>query len=293
MRARAAQVYRAFGKPTQIPKSGGGDVNWRRMSAISGSVTALTEGTPPSETNATFVKVTATLAQYGAYSKVSDMLELQGIDPVIAEYTANYGEALGESLEMVTRDVIVAGTTIQYASTATSRGGVGSGMIMSAAEIREGLRTLKANNAKPAAGDRFIGFISERTWFDLMADTNIVNAFQYAKVPGDNNPLFTGLLGDWMGVRFVETSLNPRGASLGLSGADVEYTLLVGKEAFGVTTLEADQARVYVKQRGSGGTSDPLDQISTIGYKAAFAAARLNEAFIVRIEHTCTGYQAA
>lgn len=87
--------------------------------------------------------------------------------------------------------------------------------------------------------------------------------------------------------------MGTRGSSLGLSGADVEYTLLVGKDAYGVTELEAEQAKTYVKPRGSGGTSDPLDQISTVGYKAAFAAKILNEDYLVRIDHVTSSKQAA
>ena len=293
LRARGAQVFRKYGRTARVPRNQGANINFRRFESIVGSTTALTEGTPPSETNATFVNVSATLAQYGAYARVSDILELQGIDPVIAEYVANFGEALGESLDLVTRDVLVAGTTVQFASTSTSRGNVGSGMLCSAAELREAVRTLKAANAKPIEDGKYIAFISERTWFDLMADTNIVNAYLYSKERGEANPLTKGAVGDWMGIRFVETQLATRGASLGLSGADVEYTMLMGKDAYGVTELEAEQAKVYVKPRGSGGTSDPLDQISTIGYKAAFAAVRLNEAFMVRIDHVTSSSQAA
>lgn len=42
--------------------------------------------------------------------------------------------------------------------------------------------------------------------------------------------------------------------------------------------------KIIVKPKGSAGTSDPLDQRSTIGWKAMFAAKRLNELGIVRIE---------
>ena len=52
-----------------------------------------------------------------------------------------------EALDLITRDVLVAGTTVQYAGTAGSRGGVGSGMNLNLAEIREAKRVLARSNA--------------------------------------------------------------------------------------------------------------------------------------------------
>jgi N4-gp56 family major capsid protein len=43
-----------------------------------------------------------------------------------------------------------------------------------------------------------------------------------------------------------------------------------------------------MKQKGSAGTADPLDQRSTIGWKATKTAERLVEDYMVRIETACT-----
>ena len=66
-------------------------------------------------------------------------------------------------------------------------------------------------------------------------------------------------------------------------------TLVFGKNAYGVVDLEAENLRSIIKPKGSAGTSDPLDQISTIGWKVnGFAAKVLQPLWIVRIEHTCS-----
>ena len=44
-----------------------------------------------------------------------------------------------------------------------------------------------------------------------------------------------------------------------------------------------------VKQLGSAGTADPLDQRATAGWKATKVAERLVEAYMVRIE-TCSTF---
>jgi hypothetical protein len=46
--------------------------------------------------------------------------------------------------------------------------------------------------------------------------------------------------------------------------------------------------RTIFKPKGSAGSADPLEQIQTAGWKAVFAAKRVNESFMVRIESAAT-----
>lgn len=284
MRAIPNFVHGNWGQKRDIPAGGGKSVEFRRFERITTSTSALTEGTPPTETQATFSIVAATISQYGQFSKLSDILETQSFDPVIAEFSENYGESMGDCIDQVVRDVIIAGTTVQYASTAGSRGGVGSGMYFDSAEIREAVSTLKRANAKQAVDSKYICILHTDVTRDLFADTNIVGAFKDAADRGGGNPLFTGVLGDYMGVRFVETTNARVFSSLGLSGADVYGVLFLAKQAYGVTELSALQARTIIHPRGSGGHTDPLEQYSTVGWKAALAAVILNNDFMVRVE---------
>ncbi len=67
MLARAVPklVHDQFGDKSYIPVRGGQSIEWRRLSTIAASTTALTEGTPGAETIPTVVSVTATVNQYG------------------------------------------------------------------------------------------------------------------------------------------------------------------------------------------------------------------------------------
>jgi len=284
MRAIPALVHAKYGITKDIPAKGGKSIEVRRMETIAASTSALTEGTPPASITATFSSVSCTISQYGQYAVLSDVLETQAFDPVLAEYAENFGEAMGNSLDQVVRGVLIAGTTVQYASTAATRTSVGSGMYLDGAEIREAVNTLKRNNAKPQANGRYLAIIHPDVTRDLFADPDIVAAFKDAAPRGGDNPLFTGALGDYMGVTFVETTNAYINASLGLSGADVYYCLFIGQEAYMVTGLDALQTRTIIHPRGTGGHTDPLEQISTVGWKAALAAAILNQNFMVRVE---------
>ncbi len=74
----------------------------------------------------------------------------------------------------------------------------------------------------------------------------------------------------------------------GAEGRDVYSTLVLGANAYGVTDIEGGGLRHIVKQLGSAGTADPLDQRATVGWKAMQTAERLVEQYMVRIETTST-----
>ena len=68
---------------------------------------------------------------------------------------------------------------------------------------------------------------------------------------------------------------------------DVHATLVFGADAYGVVDVAGSGAmETIIKPRGSAGTTDPLDQRSTVGAKvAAYAAKVLNPLWLVKIEH--------
>jgi len=74
----------------------------------------------------------------------------------------------------------------------------------------------------------------------------------------------------------------------GAKGRDVYSTLVLGANAYGVTELSGGGLQHIVKQLGSAGTSDPLNQRATAGWKATKVAERLVENYMVRIESCST-----
>ena len=74
----------------------------------------------------------------------------------------------------------------------------------------------------------------------------------------------------------------------GAGGGNVYSTLVIGANAYGVTEIEGGGLQQFTKQLGSAGTSDPLDQRATVGWKAMRTAEILTDAFMVRIESAAT-----
>lgn len=74
----------------------------------------------------------------------------------------------------------------------------------------------------------------------------------------------------------------------GAAGRDVYSTLVLGENAYGVTEVEGGGLEHIVKQLGSAGSADPLNQRATVGWKATKVAERLVEGFMLRVETAST-----
>ncbi len=82
------------------------------------------------------------------------------------------------------------------------------------------------------------------------------------------------------------------GTGAGKDGSAIYLTLMIGANAYGVTELEGGGLRHILKQLGSGGTSDPLDQRATTGWKSTKTAERLVEEYMIRLEHSSEAFGA-
>ena len=290
MRAVPRFVYSGLGLQRSLPRRGSNNIEYRRLERPAAATTALTEGTPPTETQTTYTNVVATVSQYGAYSKISDVGMRQSIDDVMSDHVEMYGEHMADTIDIIVRNVLVGGTNVQYADSATSRGALTSGNRLDEAEVRTARRHLKRRNAKPIAklGNKFGLITHEDALYDFMSDTVVQSVLQNAGVRGDNNPYFSGDQFDYLGIKILDTT-NVRtisGGGLSLAAAvHVFQTLMLGEQAYIETDFSEESLDIIVKPIGSGGTSDPLNQFGTIGWKAAKGAAIANQAFIQRIEH--------
>lgn len=73
-------------------------------------------------------------------------------------------------------------------------------------------------------------------------------------------------------------------ANAGRLGRDVYCTLVLGANAYGVIDILGGGLEHIVKQLGSAGTGDPINQRATVGWKAAISACVLAQEAMVRIE---------
>lgn len=280
-RAVPALVHAQFGQTRPIPRNGGKKIEFRRFASLGAATTALTEGVTPTGQNLSVSAIDATISQYGGYVEGSDLLDITAIDPILTETAQLLGEQAGESIDTLVRDILAAGTSVQYANGKVSRVTVAATDVLTVTEIRKAVRTLKNNKARPFADGYYVAIVSPDTTYDLQSDEDWKSASEYA----GSTQIFTGEIGRLYGVRFVETTQAAVFTAAGADDIDVAATLVLGQNAYGIVPLSAQTLEFIFKGVGSAGSADPLDQRWTSGWKVAFTAKILNDLFMLRIEH--------
>ncbi len=281
--ARPNLVHDQFAQKRNIPKNGGKTIEFRRYSQLPKALTALTEGVTPDGQNLNVTTVTATVAQYGGYITLSDVLLLTAIDNNLMEAIELLGDQAGRTLDTITREVLVAGTNVIYSGGKSARTGITTSDKLTVMDIKKAVRELKVGLAKKIDG-YYVAIIHPDTAFDIMNDDEWINASEYA----GSTQIFEGEIGKLYGVRFVESTEAKIWAKAGASDISVYATLVMGANAYGTTAPEGGGLESIVKQLGSGGTADPLNQRATAGWKAMKTAEILYNDYLVRIESAST-----
>ena len=277
--AQPELVHDQFGQKHPIPQNSGKTIEFRKFVPLGKKTTPLTEGVTPDGQSLTVTKLEATVAQYGNYVTLSDIVQLTTIDDTLVQTTKLLGAQSGATLDTITREVLSGGTNVIYAGGKEARTALDASCKLTVDDIFKAARFLKAQNAPKIEGG-YVAIIHPDVAYDLMRSEEWVDVHKY----NDTKEIFEGEIGKIGGVRFVETTEAKIFADAGKDNRDVYSTLVLGANAYGVTELSGGGLQHIVKQLGSGGTSDPLNQRGTAGWKATKVAERLVENYMVRIE---------
>lgn len=282
-------VHEQFGQKRPIPKNGGKTIEFRQFSPLEKALTPITEGVTPSGNSLTVTAKTATVLQYGDFITQSDVLELTSLDNTILEATKLLGRQAGLTLDTVVRNVLQSGTNVTYCSkisatgaetAVTSRANLDATAQLTVDTVMQVVAKLRAQNA-PTINGKYVAIIHPYVAYDLMRDHDWTDAHKYTT----SENLYEGEIGEIAGVRFVETSEAKIYSGDGCpSGLAVFATLFIADGAYGVTEVEGGGLQTIVKQKGSAGTADPLDQRSSVGWKGLKVAEILVDNYLVRVE---------
>lgn len=270
-----------------IPKGKGTSVEFRKFNSLEVPKNSLTEGVTPEGKDLNITSIKATAKQEGDYVKVSDVLDMQGKDPVITETSELLGEQLALTIDTRIRDIVCSGTTVQYANGKANRDALTNADVLNGKEVRKAKKRLKKANIKPFSDGCYHMIIDADQEYDFKDDTTgngFVEVTKYAKPEN----MLTGEIGRYDGVR-IRVSSNIESVK-NTNSVYVHKGIIYGRHAYGVPeiTKGKGKASIIVKPLGSSGTDDPLNQRATIGWKAFFTAVRLNELGICRVETGAT-----
>lgn len=304
-RAQPNDVHGRFGQKRPIATRNGNQIKFRRYTQLAAATTPLTEGVTPSGSSLAVTDVVATLAQYGDFITLSDMVSLTNQDAIVTEATDVLGDQAGTTIDQIRRDVLVAGTNVAYANGAATR--LATITKLTTADLDKAIRFLKNQNAKfmkegipPSDGvgtgairKAYVCLIHPDVEFDVEGLTGFKPVSDYPAQMG----VMEDEVGAYKNIRFVTstnckifanaTSVLTAGFKGGTSN-DVYASLLIAAEAYGICPLSGQAMNTTVKALGSAGSADPLDQRSTVGWKATTTTQILNQSWMIRLESLAT-----
>lgn len=307
-RALPALIHSRFAQIRPLPRNKGTRINFRRFGSLAVNTTALGEGVTPTGKKLTTTDIYATVNFYGDFITISDVISMTGLDATLVEGGEVLGEQMGLTADTLTRDVLVAGTSVRYANAVDDRSSVATAIAV--ADLKASVRILEGNNAKKlrqqvVAGTKvgtrpiapaFYGITHTDMRQDLESLAGWTKVEEYAK----QQNVAEEEIGIWGNTRWLLTT-NARvvlagGVAVGSTGLvaadsttiDVYISLLLGANAYGDVPLQRSSVKNIIKKMGSAGTEDPLDQRSTSGWKFAKTTRILNDDFMTRIETGAT-----
>lgn len=284
-------VHHQFGQKKPIPANGGKTIELRKFAPLAKATTPLTEGVTPDGNSLTVTAITAEVSQYGDYITMSDVLDLTAIDNVVVEATKLLGNQAGVTMDTIVRNALQAGNNVTYCpkraadgteTAVTSRANLDETCQLTVDVIMQVVAKLRAQNA-PTINGKYVAIIHPYTAYEIMRDPEWQSAHTYNK----SENLYAGEIGEIAGVRFVQSS------EAKIYEGGVFGSLFFGEGAYGVTEVTGGGLQTIIKQKGSAGTADPLDQRSSVGWKAIETAKLLIPNYLVRVESKSKRFSAS
>ena len=281
-------VYGMDLQKRSLPPHNGKQVQFRKWVPFNVDDTPLQEGVTPAGQTLQMTELYATIKPYGRHVELTDEVDWALMDNVHKGAAELLAEQALDTIELVTQKALAAGTNVQYApngsTPATSRSAITSSHILTYAEIKKAVRTLKKNGAKPFADGFYHAIVGPETVYDLTSDTMWVDVAKYQ----DKSHVQKYELGTIYKVKFFESSMpikfEPQSylygttASLALTGWNgTTKVATVAKSSLGATDAAVDYAirclvgkmvKLYDTSASADAVQCAIDRIEVVGSTA-------------------------
>lgn len=281
-----------------LPRGSGKTIHFKRYfpsGAGSGHVIpyAITEGTAIGLSALSAVAVSVTVAGFASAVGINDFVVMTVPDDTVksAVFELSKGYALTMERQIRTK-ISGSGTILPAGQTATGSSSlIGTASTINALDLMRATFALRQGNARAWPDNMFAAIVHPRVAYDIGNDATAVVGWGVVNAGFNQGAqrLWQGEIGTLYGCRVIESTeakqLLPTTASLFKisAGASGFVTQVIAPGAYGVVELESARAKVFVKQPGSAGHLDPVNQKGSVGIKGYYAAVVIDAARLKRI----------
>lgn len=269
-------------RPVQVDKPGSSVALYTRGD-LAVATTPLNETTDPDAValpNPT--AITLTPLEYGNVSIASLKVKATSFFDVDPDQRDAIVWNMRDTLDVLVRDVISAGTNVRYSGGATSTATVNSQKTITSADVRYIVAKLRGNAAPGKVGDLYWCGIHPDVSHDLRAESGS-GAWQDLHKYAAPGAFWPGNIGVYEGAFFVESARMKSAADGGDGtdagvGADVVHrTIFAGREALAEGVQVEPEVRVGV-------VPDKLNRFFPLGWYGYLGWARFRENCLYRLE---------
>ena len=232
----------------------------------------LTEGTDMDTKYMSSSTVSITVAEYGNAVAVSELLLRTSFDDVLSSAAKLLGNDYGKVKDGIMRTAALTTTNVKYAYSggvaAANRLAITATHYFSTDPVKDAVEVLATNDAPYVDGSGYVCLIHPRQARYMRDDNAWINASNY----GAPEQLFTGEIGKYENVRFIETTQMPTVVST----VTVYQAIMVGLDAYGLAIgLPVEMRDDGVKNFG---------RVHAVAWYNIMGAALLHNGRAVRIE---------
>lgn len=172
-------VHNRDAQKRTLPEHNGKTVKFRRFTPFAAITAPLAEGVTPEGQTLTETAFTAMVKPYGGHVELTDEINFYMLDNMHQETAKLLGDQAALSLDTISRNALNAGMNVQYAGGKATRGAVASTDVLTFAEIKKAVRTLKRKNVKPFGDGFYHAIVHPDVVHDLTSDAMWVDVAKY------------------------------------------------------------------------------------------------------------------
>lgn len=261
--------FHQSGLMEKFGRNQGQTISVYRINNLAAATSALGEGTAPSEVQVTSTLFTATLAQYGNWVKVTDLLEVTGRSSIMDQFSKQLGYNGALSIDTLTYNEYLSGATAFY-SNGTNSGSFAANSYFTSKDLRRLSKLFRATSV-PTFDDGFYSmYLHPDCEFDITTD-NLFGGVTDLQKRDANDIKWKNVVGTYGGFRVYVTSLIDNTATVN-SVTGVYQNLAVGYGALMNVDADGLPFNLFVNSSSNVTISNPLAQIGSIGWKATYVA---------------------